>query len=212
MLDRPRLNSIIHDARRAKIPAAPVGLFPNCSACDRPFWTITCSAMRSTRCEQGVASHSCRLRRGTHVASFVLPTAAPFNPEFSDTTYTGYVAFGTWKVLLDWQPWDIDWWVLGGCWFANPAVWLAIAFILVGWWRAGAIAAGCGLLLGLVVLPRYHPIIAGLPGYWAWVGSAVVLLTPSVYMVAREFRRTKRCTRVADRGGIKMDDHSAATA
>jgi hypothetical protein len=124
-----------------------------------------------------------------YAASLLLPTATPFNPDFSDTTYPGYVAFGAWKVVLDWAPSKIDWWLLGGAWFANPAIWLAIIFVAANYWRVAAAAACCGLLLGLVVLPRYHPIVAGLPGYWAWLSSAGILLAASVYSVGRS-RRT----------------------
>ena len=40
----------------------------------------------------------------------------------SDTTYPGYVAFRAWKAWLDWEPRDIDWWVLALSWLANPAI------------------------------------------------------------------------------------------
>jgi hypothetical protein len=127
---------------------------------------------------------------GLYAASLVLPTAAPFNPAFSATTYPGYVAFGAWKVIFDWKPSGIDWWLLCVAWFANPAIWCALAFVAGGHWRAAGIAAACGLLLGLVLLPSYHPIVAALPGYWAWIGSAALVCAASAFVVASESRRT----------------------
>jgi hypothetical protein len=131
---------------------------------------------------------------GLYAACLVLPAAAPFNPNFNGATYPGYVALGAWKARLYWEPWDIDWWILGTAWFANPAIWFAIAFVLGGHWRAAGIAGGCGLLLSLVVLPRFYEIVAGLPGYWTWVGSAGLLLASSAYTLGRKARRTRRCT------------------
>lgn len=116
-----------------------------------------------------------------YAAALLLPTAAPFNPEFSDTTYPGYVAFETcWRILLAWESWEFEWWLLSGAWFANPAIWLATTFVALRRWRDGAIAGGCGLLLSLMVLPMYGAIIVGLPGFWAWIGSSGFLLAVTV--------------------------------
>jgi hypothetical protein len=123
-------------------------------------------------------------------ASLLLPTAAPFNPGFSDTTYPGYAAFGAWRVVRHWEHSNIDWWLLGGAWFANPAIWLGIVFVTAKHWRAAAATAGCGLLLGLVVLPRYYSIVSGLPGYWVWLGSAGLLVSASICSLMRRPGRT----------------------
>ena len=60
--------------------------------------------------------------------------------------------------------------------------------------QAGGIAAACGLLLVLVVLPRYYLIVAGLPGYWAWAGSAALLPAGNAYLVAQDSARTSSGT------------------
>ena len=118
---------------------------------------------------------------GLYAASMLLPAVAPFNPEFSNTTYPGYVAFRAWKVVLDWAPGELEWWLLGAAWLANPAIWLAVVLVATGRWRAAMVAAGCGFALGLVVLPRFYPIVSGLPGYWAWIGSAGLLFAAGLF-------------------------------
>jgi hypothetical protein len=80
--------------------------------------------------------------------------------------------------------------VLAVAWLANPAVWLAVGCAAAGRWRAGGVAAGCGLLLALLPLPWYRSDVAGLPGYWVWAGSAALLLAASAFNVARGRGRT----------------------
>jgi hypothetical protein len=83
-------------------------------------------------------------------------------------------------VLLERKPGDLNWWVLGLAWLVNPAIWAAITLTVAGRRRAAGAAAGCGMVLALVTLPWYFSGVAGLPGYWAWVGSAGVVLAAAV--------------------------------
>ena len=130
---------------------------------------------------------------GLYALSMLLPTAAPFNPESNNTTYPGYVAFRAWKVVLDWSPGELDCWLLGTAWLANPAIWLAVVLVATGRWRTAMVAAGCGFVLGLVVLPRFYPIVSGFPGYWAWIGSAALLLVASLYSHLASRERLSGC-------------------
>src|SRR6516164_5890203 len=123
-------------------------------------------------------------------ASFLLPTAPPFNPKLSSTPCPGYYAFelGT-RALLDFVPADIDCWLVGAAWFSNPATWLTIILVAIGRWRAGFIAGVLSLVLGLAVLPRYYLMIAGLPGYWAWIASPTLLAAAGALELTRTMRR-----------------------
>lgn len=141
--------------------AVPKPMTPGPSA-RRSRWAVACCAA------------------AVYGAALLLPTAAPFNAAYSTTTYPGYDAFRLWKVLFLWEPGSIDWWVLSLGWLANPAIWIAIALTAAGRPRPAGVAAGCGLVLGLAPLPWYFPMVAGLPGYWAWVGSAGLVLAAGV--------------------------------
>jgi hypothetical protein len=134
-----------------------------------------------------------------YVAALFLPTVAPFNPAFSTTTYPGYVAFRMWKVLVEWVPEDIHWWVISLAWLANPAIWIAIVLTAAGFRRGAGAFAGCGLVLGFVPLPCGYSALGELPGYWAWVGSAGLLMAASL----GPWRRL--LTRPADGGSLAAD-------
>lgn len=113
-------------------------------------------------------------------ASLVLPTAAPFNPQFSDTVYPGWHAFqGGWRALVAFEPNEPDWWVLGGAWLVNPLVWVASVAILAGRRRAARGMACAGVALALPALLRFSGIIAAHPGYWCWLGAAALLAVGS---------------------------------
>jgi hypothetical protein len=115
-----------------------------------------------------------------YVASLVLPTVAPFNPQFSNTVYPGWHAFQIgWRALGTVEPHEPDWWVVGAAWLVNPLVWIAGTATLIGrrgWARAAAFA---GVGLCLPVLFRFGGIVAGLPGYWCWLASAALLAAGS---------------------------------
>lgn len=128
---------------------------------------------------------------GLYLASLLLPTAAPFNPEFSDTTYAGWVAFRIGLgALLALEPFRLDWWLLGGAWLANPAIWLSIVLLAYGHCREAAKAAGCGLILSLLILPKGYVTVGGLPGYWVWVSSAALLFAGSAFFAWKDDGQT----------------------
>jgi len=81
---------------------------------------------------------------------------------------------------------SIDWWLLVAAWLANPAIWIALIFFVDECWRMARVTAGCGLALGLAVLPRYYLVVGFLPGYWFWLGSAALILTASS-IVSRKY-------------------------
>ena len=115
-----------------------------------------------------------------YASSLALPTAAPFNPQFSDTVYPGWHAFqGGWRALVAFEPSEPDWWVLGGAWLVNPLVWVAGVATLAARRRAAGVAAWAGVALCLPVLLRFGGIIAGHPGYWCWLVSAALLAVGS---------------------------------
>ncbi|HEY1376298.1 MAG TPA: hypothetical protein VGF55_05865 [Gemmataceae bacterium] len=91
-----------------------------------------------------------------------------------------------WRAVTSWMPAEPEWWVLVAAWFANPAIWVAILAAGCGRWRMAQVAAGCGLALSLPVLTRYGGMVGGYPGYWAWVGSAVIVAVASELAAGRQ--------------------------
>jgi hypothetical protein len=115
-----------------------------------------------------------------YAASLALPTAAPFNPRFSGTVYPGWDAFQTgWWALVAFEPNEPDWWVLGGAWLVNPLVWVAAVATLAGRRRAAGWLAWAAVSLCLPALVQFGGMIAGQPGYWCWLASAVLLAAGS---------------------------------
>jgi hypothetical protein len=123
-------------------------------------------------------------------ASIVLPAAAPFNPTFSTTTYSGYDAFELGRrIWFHFEPDDIDCWLVGAAWLANPATWLTIILVALGRWRPAFIAGVFSLSLALIVLPWCYPTVAGLPGYWAWIASPSLLVAAAALELTRNWPR-----------------------
>jgi hypothetical protein len=61
-----------------------------------------------------------------YIVSFFLPTAAPFNPEFSDKLLTGWDAFQAgWRAVQSFELREPDAWIFGAAWLANPLCWIA---------------------------------------------------------------------------------------
>jgi hypothetical protein len=142
--------------------------------------------MRAARCIVGV------IGAGLYAAALALPTACPFNPQFSDTTFSGADAFGVgWNALTAWEPRDADVLLLSAVWLGNPAFWFALIAAGCGWWRVSGVGAGCGLVLCLSVLTRYGGIVAPHPGFWVWSGSAAFLLVASILARQNGSRLTK---------------------
>jgi hypothetical protein len=112
----------------------------------------------------------------------------PVLPDFPG--FAGYEAFQLgWKALTATAPgWDIDRVLLASSWFANPAIWVALVCLAVGWWRGAAVAGAGGLILCLAVLPRCWPILSVALGYWAWLGSAALPLVWGSIAAVRESR------------------------
>ena len=124
-----------------------------------------------------------------YAVCLALPTYSPFNSEFSDTVYSGADAFRCgWRMLIAWEPAEPDWWVLSAAWLANPVTCFAVVMAAAGRWRVAAIAAGCGMVLCLVVLPRFGGMVIAHPGFWAWSGSAVLILVGSSLALGRRER------------------------
>jgi hypothetical protein len=127
-----------------------------------------------------------------YAASLLLPAVGPFRPEFSDTVYSGSDAFLVgWKALCTWEPRDPDWWLLSSAWLSNPVLWASMLMAACGQWRAAMIAAACSLALGLLLLPRYYAVLAGQPGYWAWLVSILVTLTGNIAVLALQRSRAE---------------------
>ena len=115
-----------------------------------------------------------------YAASLALPTAAPFNAHFSDTVYSGWHAFqGGWRALVAIEPGEPDWWVICGAWLVNALVWVAAFGTLVGRRRVAVWSAWAAVALCLPALVQFGGIIAGHPGYWCWLASAVLLAAGS---------------------------------
>ena len=122
-----------------------------------------------------------------YAASLALPTAAPFNPQFSDIVYPGWHAFeGGWRALVSFEPKALDWWVLGGAWLVNPLVWVAAAGTLAGRRRVAGFAGWAAVALCLPALVRFGGIIAGHLGYWCWLASAILLAAGSCWRWAAQ--------------------------
>ena len=123
-----------------------------------------------------------------YAVSLALPTAAPFNPQFSTTTYNGLDALQTsGQSLMAGEFAERDWWVMSAVFLANPAIWVAIIAAWRGYWWIGTAAAGSAVNLALLVLPHYGGIVMSLPGYWTWLGSAAFLLVACVWKARREW-------------------------
>lgn len=98
----------------------------------------------------------------------------------SDETYTGLTAFQVgFFSLISWEPTDPWFWILSVAWFANPMILISLIAISRRRWRLAGVTAGIGLACCLQVLLCLGSIVAGCPGYWAWVGSAGFLLASS---------------------------------
>jgi hypothetical protein len=105
-----------------------------------------------------------------YMVSLVLPTFGPSS--------AGVDAFQVgWEALTAWERVEADRWLLSAAWLANPAIWVSVVATLLGRPLLGAVAAGCALMLSLPVLVRVPEIVAVYPGYSAWCGSAVLLMT-----------------------------------
>jgi len=112
-----------------------------------------------------------------YAASFVLPTFKALQVEL------GAEAFSIgWNSLISFESNERDYWILSFAWLANPAIWIAIIAAGFGRWRMATLAAGCGVVLCWTAMLRFSEILATYPGFWAWSGSASVLLVGSLLM------------------------------
>jgi hypothetical protein len=127
---------------------------------------------------------------GAYLAALLLPVATIFFLG-GIVPFPGYMGFQVqWECLTSTDPqWDRDR-VLAACsWFANPAIWIALVCLVIGWWRAAGLSGAAGLILCLVALPLFcgDRVVSG-PGYWAWLGSAALPLVWGSVAAVRERR------------------------
>lgn len=124
-----------------------------------------------------------------YLAALVLPTYSPFNPHFSDTVYSGAHAFRAgWRAIMAFEPKEVDFWLLSAAWLANPVLWISFVAAGCGRWRIASVFSSCGLVLSLTVLLRFSSMVVGYPGFWAWSGSASILLIGSSILWRRPLR------------------------
>jgi hypothetical protein len=117
-----------------------------------------------------------------YLLALLLPTAevTVFDKSVPNK-FAGYEAFELgWKALTAWDKWNADRAILAAAWLANPAIWAALVCVARGWRRWTMLAASLGLALALIALPRWYSKVASQPGYWVWLGSAVVPLIASM--------------------------------
>jgi len=74
---------------------------------------------------------------------------------------------------------------LAVAWMANPAIWLAIGSVALGFRRIAMVAAGIGCALCLSVLPRWGGELVQYPAYWCWWGSSVTALLVALFLFPR---------------------------
>ena len=111
-----------------------------------------------------------------YVASFFLPTATPFNAEWSEIRFTGWEAFRAgWRAILIFEPHEPDAWIFAAAWLTNPLFWLAVVTSLYERHRVARMSAWIGVALCLPVLFRFGMMMVSHPGYWCWLGSVVLL-------------------------------------
>jgi hypothetical protein len=121
---------------------------------------------------------------GLYLTALFLPAVNPFfgpaDPRYPP--FPGHKALRLGAVLLTrWEANDpffgLKLLAVTG-WMANPAVWIAFATCALRRWWWTRLFAGIGMALALSPLPfpKGADALAGQPGYWAWAGSAMILV------------------------------------
>jgi hypothetical protein len=117
-----------------------------------------------------------------YAASLALPTVAPFRPPLRHHTFTGYDAFQTgFRALTEIEPKEWECWLLSAAWLVNPLLWAAVIATIARRRLVARIAAFSAVALALPALIHYFGIIARQPGYWCWLGAAVLLALSSCW-------------------------------
>lgn len=106
---------------------------------------------------------------------------------------TGSEAFSeSFRVLIGCAVVEWDWWVFGGPWMANPALWIAGIFLLLGRFRVSLVSAACGVSWAFGVFVVFTSAVIEHPGYWLWLGSLLGLTIVSGVAALNVRRRSKQ--------------------
>ena len=115
-----------------------------------------------------------------YVASLLLPTATFYKPQYGQVFYEGWFALQVGlSAIIGFKPSEYDSWLLAAAGIANPLIWVAIVAGFVGRLRTCRFVALLAGIFCLSVLWEVSPMVIGHPGYWCWLGSALILLLGS---------------------------------
>jgi hypothetical protein len=119
--------------------------------------------------------------------SFFVPVTGPLLVR-SNALYYGHEAFvvGFRAILLFVEEGPHEEWGIALSWFANPAMCLALGFLIAERRRATIIAAGVACALSLLVLPRWGAEVIEYAAYWCWWGSSVTALLGALFLLPRQ--------------------------
>ena len=121
-----------------------------------------------------------------YLASMIVPAFGPVTV-WGDP-YPGHEVFraGYRSVFELGEPgWGRELATLQATWFANPAMWVAFVFLVIGRRRGAIVAAGLGSFLCLGILTTPGRSVVEYPGYWLWWGSAVTALLVALFVLPR---------------------------
>ncbi|REJ81558.1 MAG: hypothetical protein DWQ34_12105 [Planctomycetota bacterium] len=138
---------------------------------------------------------SLRWRCVTAAAALAIYGASLFAPTisiFASDAMPGHTAFAhayrTFRALAWGQ---LDWWIIGGSWLANPALWTATVCFVSGRHRVAFLLAACGTswAIGILMMGELSKALFRYPGYSLWLSSLLVILVASGLAAVKEWRK-----------------------
>jgi hypothetical protein len=128
-----------------------------------------------------------------YLLSFALPVLEPLKPDSPRTGAFGWEAFQIgWMALVSFEVTDLDWWIFGTVWLANPAIWLSILCIMRRTWKLSLLSSGMAILISIPAPFQGASFIDSLPGYWTWLSSSVFLFVASGWAVYSDSRAVQK--------------------
>jgi hypothetical protein len=108
-----------------------------------------------------------------YAVSMALPAVKPFDTE------GGMVSGYGWQVFIRGFEAVVYMSPLGILWLGNPIMWIAAVGTCLGWRSIAKCAAFSAVILCVAVGVALFEALDSYPGYWCWLGSAVVLAVAS---------------------------------